>query len=248
VRESQAIEQARCALGAELATLRRAAGYSQAELARLTTYSRSTVANVETGRQHAPHDFWQRADTAVHAGGALAAANDDVDVAVRREREAEARAAGAARLASAGQWHPGNTKDGDQRRAEMEVLRQGLSEVLNRGAVTGASLDEWEQAVLRYGRATRDRPAGVLVADLAADLAELKQTIERCHSASSLRRLTRVTAHMSGLMCLLFVNLDERAAFAAVGAHSAGRRQRGRRPGDVFVGAGAGGLRPLLRR
>src|SRR5439155_24423552 len=35
-------------------------------------------------------------------------------------------------------------------------------------------LDDWEQTVLRYGRATRDRPAGVLLVDLTADLVELK--------------------------------------------------------------------------
>ena len=37
-------------LGAELAAYRRAAGYTQAQFAQLTEYSRSTIANVETGR------------------------------------------------------------------------------------------------------------------------------------------------------------------------------------------------------
>ena len=67
VRESDTVEQARRALGAELAAYRRAAGYSQAEFASVVGYSRSTVANVETGRQHAPRGFWIAADEALGA-------------------------------------------------------------------------------------------------------------------------------------------------------------------------------------
>ncbi len=54
MRESDAIENARRVLGAKLAAYRRAAGYNQAEFASLIDYSRSTIANVETGRQHVP--------------------------------------------------------------------------------------------------------------------------------------------------------------------------------------------------
>jgi tetratricopeptide (TPR) repeat protein len=76
-----------------------------------------------------------------------------------------------------------------------------------------ASLDDWDLTVIRLGRATRDRPAGVLLRDLTVDLTDLKKTIERRRSASVLRRLTRVAAHMSGLMCLTLCKLDDRAAF-----------------------------------
>ena len=95
----------------------------------------------------------------------------------------------------------------------VELVRRGLDEALSAGAVTGRSLDEWEQTVARYGRATRDRPAALLVAELAVDLAELRGMIGSSRTASSLRRLARVTAQMSGLMCLLFVKLDEPGAF-----------------------------------
>ena len=71
MRESDAIENARRVLGAKLATYRRAAGYNQAEFASLIDYSRSTIANVETGRQHVPGKFWTAADTALHTGCAL---------------------------------------------------------------------------------------------------------------------------------------------------------------------------------
>jgi transcriptional regulator with XRE-family HTH domain len=77
VRPREAPHQARAALGAELAAYRRAAGCTQAQLARLTEYSRSTIANVETGRQHIPRSFWERADAALRTGGTLATARDE---------------------------------------------------------------------------------------------------------------------------------------------------------------------------
>jgi Helix-turn-helix domain len=91
VRESETAENARRALGAHLAAYRRACGYSQEALATLLTYSRSTIANVETGRQHVPRSFWQRADTALHADSALVGAHDQIETAARREREETAR-------------------------------------------------------------------------------------------------------------------------------------------------------------
>lgn len=96
---------------------------------------------------------------------------------------------------------------------QAELLRRELTDTLSEHALTEASLDDWEQTVLRYGQATRDRPAGLLLADLTIDLARLKRTLSRCRSASALRRLTRLTAQMSGLMCLTLIKLDERAAF-----------------------------------
>lgn len=54
--------QALAALGRELAAARRAAGHTQMTFAPLVGYSRSTVANVETGRQRVPRTFWQRCD------------------------------------------------------------------------------------------------------------------------------------------------------------------------------------------
>lgn len=65
-------------------------------------YSRSTIANVETGRQNVPRDFWESADTACNAAGALVEGNDGLDLAVRREREDAARQARLVLLGSAG--------------------------------------------------------------------------------------------------------------------------------------------------
>ncbi len=118
MRDSEAVEKARRGLGEQLAAYRRAAGYSQAALASLVAYSRSTVANVETGRQHVPRDFWERADAALQTGGTLRRASDDVDAAARREREAAARAERERRAARAEQWRISHANDLAQRQTE----------------------------------------------------------------------------------------------------------------------------------
>lgn len=97
MRDYESVASQRRALGEELAAYRRAAGYSQAALAALLYCSRSTVANVETGRQHVTRDFWKRADSAVNAGGRLIQGNDNLEAAARRIREEAARAASGAR-------------------------------------------------------------------------------------------------------------------------------------------------------
>jgi DNA-binding XRE family transcriptional regulator len=95
VREPEAIANARCVLGTQLAACRHAAGMSQVQLAEKIGFSRSTIANVETGRQHVPREFWESADTEVSAGGTLVAAHDEVEAALRRSR------AGALKMAEA---------------------------------------------------------------------------------------------------------------------------------------------------
>ncbi|MGH8604321.1 MAG: helix-turn-helix transcriptional regulator, partial [Gammaproteobacteria bacterium] len=96
---------------------------------------------------------------------------------------------------------------------QVEQLRHGLHDVFTDGDTTNATIDDWELIVLRHGAATKDRPAVLLLNDLAADIGELKRTMVQCRSLSGLRRLTRAAAHLSGLMCLTLIKLDERQAF-----------------------------------
>jgi len=97
--------------------------------------------------------------------------------------------------------------------ARVEALRQDLDDTVSQGAPTTAALDDWEQTIARHGRATRDRAAGLLLDDLAGDLRDLQQLHARCRSVSALRRLVRMVAQMSGLVCLTFIKLDDRPAF-----------------------------------
>jgi hypothetical protein len=95
----------------------------------------------------------------------------------------------------------------------VEPLRRRLHDLFAGGEVSSASVDDWELIVARYGLATKDRPATLLLGDLAADIAELERIMAQCHSLSALRRLTRVAANLSGLMCLTLVKLDDRQDF-----------------------------------
>jgi len=65
------IADVRAQLGRQLAEYRLAADYSQSELAKLIDYARSTVANVEIGRQNVNRQFWERCEAALGAHGAL---------------------------------------------------------------------------------------------------------------------------------------------------------------------------------
>ncbi|MBM0255520.1 helix-turn-helix domain-containing protein [Micromonospora sp. 4G55] len=67
-------------LGRQLARLRTLAGYTQHSLAPLLHYGRSTVANVEVGRQRPPRRFWERCDEVLGTGGQLTAAFDQLQV------------------------------------------------------------------------------------------------------------------------------------------------------------------------
>ena len=81
------------ALGRQLAASRQAAGLTQEQLAKLVVCSRSAVANIETGRQHAGGDFWARCDQALGTGDALRRGHAEVAAAVRADRvQAAARA------------------------------------------------------------------------------------------------------------------------------------------------------------
>lgn len=93
---SAAIVSARRALGMELASLRRAAGYTQMRFAPLTGYGRSTLANVETGRQNVPRAFWRRCATALGAG-ILLDGFDQIEAMVHAGRQDAAASAQAER-------------------------------------------------------------------------------------------------------------------------------------------------------
>lgn len=70
-------------LGRELARRRRGAGYTQTTFAPLTRYGRSTIANVETGRQYVRRDFWVRCDEVLDTGGALTRTYEQLEAEAR---------------------------------------------------------------------------------------------------------------------------------------------------------------------
>lgn len=89
------VEVLRKELGANLRRFRRAAGLRQEGLADVALVGRSSVSNIEGGRQISTRDFWSRADAAVGAQGALVAAYDNIQK-IRRQPFAVGQAASGA--------------------------------------------------------------------------------------------------------------------------------------------------------
>lgn len=81
--EPRLVAEARRALGRKLSAYRKAAGCSQHQLAVLVHQSRGSVANIETGRQHASKRFWIDADRVLSADGALLENFDKLQALIR---------------------------------------------------------------------------------------------------------------------------------------------------------------------
>ncbi|MGO9190408.1 MAG: helix-turn-helix domain-containing protein [Streptosporangiaceae bacterium] len=96
---------------------------------------------------------------------------------------------------------------------DMELTRRHLEDTISAGAMSAAELDDWQQAMMRYGYRTRDVPSPVLLDDLTGDLADLEAAITRHRSASALRRLAGVAAGMSGMMVLTLIKTGDRRAW-----------------------------------
>lgn len=77
------------ALGRQLAAWRGTAQETQRSLADQLPFSRSTVANVEVGRQGAPREFWQRCDDLLGARGDLLASYDQLAAVIDRRAHAD---------------------------------------------------------------------------------------------------------------------------------------------------------------
>jgi transcriptional regulator with XRE-family HTH domain len=94
----------------------------------------------------------------------------------------------------------------------VEARRRALHDSLS-GGTSDASLEDWEATALRYAVAAKDREPSRMLVDLTTDFGELQSTLTVCRSTVQLRRITRVAAQLSGLMCLTLIKLDERQAF-----------------------------------
>ncbi len=95
-REPETIGALRCQLGAALATFRKAAEQSQAQLGTHTNYDRTSSNKIERGQQLPDRPFWQAVDTLLHADGVLLARYDEL-VTSKREHAQRQRQSSRAR-------------------------------------------------------------------------------------------------------------------------------------------------------
>jgi transcriptional regulator with XRE-family HTH domain len=141
------IAESRRDLGRELAARREAAGLTQVELARRITYSRSSVANVEKGRQSITRAFWRCVDREVGAAGALLAVFEQVDQLAQAQRRQVVRLREQLRRERDGcgcgltvaRW------TGRESRALREALRMSVRAFAEHLGVTTSTVSEWEK-------------------------------------------------------------------------------------------------------
>jgi transcriptional regulator with XRE-family HTH domain len=242
LRESDTIENARRTLGAKLAAYRRAAGYSQAKLASLVDYSRSTVANVETGRQHVPSDFWERAEAACHADGALIEASDEIEAAVRREREEAAHQTRslllglaespdtdtATSLVRAPAVAIAVTDDGDGRLDMIAIAANEARGHAERAAVTEVgpgTIEQLTEDTVRLSRAYVSAPPLPLFATMGRELGRIHSALDQKAYPAQARDLNFLAGVLCGLMANACLDLgrEEAADDLARGAWTHGR-------------------------
>ena len=227
VRDSDAVESARRTLGLKLAMCRRAGGYSQADFASLIDYSRSTVANVETGRQHVPRTFWAAADAALRTGGALTEVNDEIEAAVSRERQDAVRRVAPfplslvaisgslgspVRLPGAALVVAGR---GDDWVDVVSVAATEAREHAEKMAITDigpAAVEQFTADVVRLARAYVSAPAFPLFAAMRRLLAQIQAAIERRTYPAQARDLNLLAGALCGLMANASMDLGSHEA------------------------------------
>jgi transcriptional regulator with XRE-family HTH domain len=229
VRESAAVEDARRALGAKLAAHRRAAGYSQDALADQAGYSRSTIANVETGRQRVPPEFWATADGALNAEGLLIQASQAIETAARQERAAAARQADPAFLAitdrpdgspaqlpaTSGRCTARAAGHGDGWPDAVAMAAGSAREQAESAAVTEigpGTIEQFTADVVRLGRDYVSAPPLPLFAAMHQDLGRIQVALQRKAYPAQARDLNFLAGALCGLMANASLDLGREDA------------------------------------
>ena len=178
--DAEHIAQAWRSLGRQLAASRQALGFSQEELARLINFSRSTVANVETGRQHVPLRFWMNCDEALQTTGeALARCYGEVEAAARREHWQAAAGARDTSMAMARQqldstgsprFLPGPDEEADEELIVTALAAEAidLATWAEQTNVGNATIDALADASARLSRDYLRKPPVPVLRDAAA--------------------------------------------------------------------------------
>ncbi|MFK3983013.1 helix-turn-helix domain-containing protein [Micromonospora sp. NPDC050397] len=192
--DSDEISAARRALGRRLAHLRKAAGLTQHGLAPLVRYARSSIASIETGRQHPDRTFWNRCDTILRTGGTLTAEYDRIiELDLHRQR-AQATPVDTAAASPDVLWEP----------EECITAR--------RSALIGTADDDARLTHLEHEiqRAITDNER-CAPSTLVARLRPLRACVDELMAATQhppqRARLYTAAAHLSGLLAALALDL-----------------------------------------
>ncbi|MGH8077085.1 MAG: hypothetical protein ACREPE_07145, partial [Lysobacter sp.] len=174
---------------------------------------RSTVANVETGRQHAPREFWQSCDDLLGAGGDLLASYDRLTAAIERQAHAELRQTHA-------QLTAGQAGLSGHRVLESPTEILARRATLHSSALTAELLADLEQLVVNV--VDRYETEGPLA--LAPETVQARRLVDqllagnqRLHQRA---RLFELAGKLSGQLSYMAINLGNFRAARAYGAEA----------------------------
>lgn len=185
--------------GSELHRVRHERGLSLRALANRVRYDYSYLSRIESGQRRPPVELARILDRVLDTGGLF----HDL---LLRPGEAAAPPSEPERASA-------RVRDDTAITDLAELRRRALHDCLVGQSISAASLDDWDMCTLRHAAAAKYREPSVLLADLATDFGELQTALTSCRSVKALRRLTRVAAQLSGLVCLALIKLDQRPAF-----------------------------------
>jgi DNA-binding XRE family transcriptional regulator len=199
------------ALGRRVARIRKACGYTQDTLGEALDYTRSSIANIETGKQQPPRELWVTFDKMFSAEGTLVAEYDRLKVLQRADQEARAEHA-AAILSGAIQQEelPEDVAVIEERRRRMtesnlDEIRLGYIESALHWLVTSDQRPENDEPVLTQTRQLRSYVDILLTG----------------HQYPAQRiRLYRVAVYASAYLALLAGDVDKHRAAEAYAAEA----------------------------
>ena len=184
---------------------------------------------METGRQRAPRDFWERADAACHADGALIGASDEIEAAVRREREEAARrtrslllglaecsdvdtAASLVRAPAVAIAAPGIS---DGRPDAIAVAASEARGHAQQAAVTEVgpgTIEQFTAGVVRLSRAYVSAPPLPLFAAMGRELGRIHSVLDQKAYPAQARDLNFLAGVLCGLMANACLDLGREEA------------------------------------
>lgn len=201
----QAVNEAWRALGRQLAAMRRASGHNQHQLAGLVHYTRSSIANIEVGRQHPPREFWVLCDAVLATGDTLTAAWDQIEAMEQARRRVADRL-----LLPSDAAIVAVSSDTDDELAALEFIQR--VEASDLGEET---LDRLERIVDELATKYSVTPPAELLGRTRRYLTYVLKLVDVHKTLDEHRRLLIVGAWLSLLAATLHIDLKQRTAATA---------------------------------
>ncbi|WP_431906144.1 helix-turn-helix domain-containing protein [Micromonospora carbonacea] len=218
--DPQGLSDVKRALGRRLGAWRRKRGLTQDDVARLVHSTRSTVANVESGRQVVDRVFWAQCESLLRAGGELLTGYDEYRSLDARHQEEKAEAARHARWGALASLDPAAVPGVAGHRDEVvEPVAEVQARVRDQHAyvLDESFLDAMEAFVTEVVDSYELRGPRVLAPLLVRERRRVQPMLMGRARPRQQQRLLAVAGRLSGLLSYMSVNLgrfDSARAYA----------------------------------